>query len=432
MAGTIPVAASNVTRGRGVVATATHARSASAGDLESPPGGGTTSPRCRRFRPGFGFWQHVFSLPDHSIAYGSAVDGRLLVTFPTKGNWTRDAEWIDRALARTLDGELLPRKLSERRDRVALLLERERRAGPAQLHPRRRPQAKHQPLRALSRRVGRDLREVRRACRHRARAGHPRIGAEPDQAFGSQRRRVLPVAPEELEAARRLLACSHRWQQPDDTGALLRCLSVRPRYQIRIVHSRTVRAQRRRNECRAHVDHRRTTRRRRCPIQIFPGIEAGQGPARPAGQGIRGRPWQLRPSLVSLRGDGVRQHVHRQSTADIDAAGSDLRHAHAARDHPRRGGYAVGSVGGRGPTLQSRGHSTGPGRGHALPAGLRQRVRPRRLLLAASCQTPHMRPSWTTSYASRRARNAGTIRALRRSWQNSGAASARPGPRKGW
>ena len=35
------------------------------------------------FRPGYPFWQHVFTLPDHSIAFGSAADGRLLATFPT-------------------------------------------------------------------------------------------------------------------------------------------------------------------------------------------------------------------------------------------------------------------------------------------------------------------------------------------------------------
>src|SRR6185436_20978214 len=43
------------------------------------------------FRPGYAFWQHVFILPDHSIAYGSGVDGRLLAFFPTKGDWGRDA-----------------------------------------------------------------------------------------------------------------------------------------------------------------------------------------------------------------------------------------------------------------------------------------------------------------------------------------------------
>jgi hypothetical protein len=77
------------------------------------------------FRPGYAFWQHVFILPDHSIAYGSAIDGRLLATFPTKGNWSRHAVWADPALKETLAGETLAAKLSERRDQVAQILERE-------------------------------------------------------------------------------------------------------------------------------------------------------------------------------------------------------------------------------------------------------------------------------------------------------------------
>jgi len=77
----------------------------------------------QNYRPGYAFWQHVFTLPDHSIAFGSAVDGRLLVTFPTKGNWTRQAVWTDPSLAHILDGQPLARKLSDRRDQVARLLE---------------------------------------------------------------------------------------------------------------------------------------------------------------------------------------------------------------------------------------------------------------------------------------------------------------------
>ena len=75
------------------------------------------------FRPGFGFWQHVFVLPDHSIAYGSALDGRLLVTFPTTGNWARDGIWTDPSLEWILDGQTLARKIGDRRDEVAHLLE---------------------------------------------------------------------------------------------------------------------------------------------------------------------------------------------------------------------------------------------------------------------------------------------------------------------
>src|SRR4051812_15875079 len=38
----------------------------------------------RTFRPGYVFWRHVFTIPDGRIAFGSAVDGRLLATFPVK------------------------------------------------------------------------------------------------------------------------------------------------------------------------------------------------------------------------------------------------------------------------------------------------------------------------------------------------------------
>ena len=75
------------------------------------------------FRPGYPFWQYVFTLHDGSIAFGSAIDGRLLVTFPAKGDWTRHAVWSDPALASILDGQQLARKVSDRRDQVAALLE---------------------------------------------------------------------------------------------------------------------------------------------------------------------------------------------------------------------------------------------------------------------------------------------------------------------
>jgi hypothetical protein len=82
----------------------------------------------RAFRPGYAFWQHIFTIPDGSIAFGSAVDGRMLATFPAKGDWMRKAVWADPTIARVLEGQQLARKLSERREQVALLLERD--AGP--------------------------------------------------------------------------------------------------------------------------------------------------------------------------------------------------------------------------------------------------------------------------------------------------------------
>jgi hypothetical protein len=75
-------------------------------------------------RPGYPFWQHVFTLPDHTVAFGSAKDGRLLALFPVKGEWTRHARWVDPSLAQILDGQRLARKVGDRREQVAALIER--------------------------------------------------------------------------------------------------------------------------------------------------------------------------------------------------------------------------------------------------------------------------------------------------------------------
>src|SRR5262245_38322434 len=76
------------------------------------------------YRPGYPFWRHVFTLPDGSIAYGSAVNGRLLAVFPAKGDWIRQARWTDSRLTHILDGQQLEKKVSDRRDQVASLIER--------------------------------------------------------------------------------------------------------------------------------------------------------------------------------------------------------------------------------------------------------------------------------------------------------------------
>ncbi|MXY23252.1 MAG: lytic transglycosylase domain-containing protein [Acidobacteria bacterium] len=77
----------------------------------------------RIHRPAYPFWQHIFTIPDGSIVYGSGTDGHLLATFPQRGNWARDGEWVDPAHANVLQGQSLPRRLGDRRDRVAELLE---------------------------------------------------------------------------------------------------------------------------------------------------------------------------------------------------------------------------------------------------------------------------------------------------------------------
>jgi hypothetical protein len=74
------------------------------------------------FRPGYEFWRDVFTIPDGSIAFGSAADGRRLAVFPAKGDWIRDASWSDPSLAELLHNQILPRSIDDRRDLVAELL----------------------------------------------------------------------------------------------------------------------------------------------------------------------------------------------------------------------------------------------------------------------------------------------------------------------
>ncbi len=126
VAASIPAAASKVVSGRDVAADVTTR-------VDSTPLTAADVAAARRrddfaamqeYRPGYPFWQHVFTLPDQSVAFGSATDGRLLALFPTKGEWTRHATWKDPSLAHVLDGQQLARKVGERRDQVAELLER--------------------------------------------------------------------------------------------------------------------------------------------------------------------------------------------------------------------------------------------------------------------------------------------------------------------
>ena len=75
------------------------------------------------FRPSYPFWQHIFTIPDGAVAFGSANDGRLLASFPRRGNWVRDGRWEDATLVSVLEGLSLPSNRRQRRDRVAIVLE---------------------------------------------------------------------------------------------------------------------------------------------------------------------------------------------------------------------------------------------------------------------------------------------------------------------
>lgn len=121
IAASIPVAASRVITSRAVAPVA-HAVPLTPADVMAARRRDDFA-AMQTHRPGYPFWQFVFTLPDHSIAFGSANDGRLIALFPTKGDWVRHAQWTDPSLAHVLDGERLARKVGDRRDQVAALLE---------------------------------------------------------------------------------------------------------------------------------------------------------------------------------------------------------------------------------------------------------------------------------------------------------------------
>ena len=77
----------------------------------------------RMFRPGYTFWQHVFAIPDGSVAFGSAEDGRLIAIFPSRGDWGRSVEWADPTVTLPLSGTVFERGLEGRRNQVESLLE---------------------------------------------------------------------------------------------------------------------------------------------------------------------------------------------------------------------------------------------------------------------------------------------------------------------
>jgi hypothetical protein len=86
-------------------------------------------------RPAYPFWQHIFTIPDGRIAFGSERDGRLIATFPTRGDWDRGATWTDPSLSSALAGVTWPARLDDRR---ALVVERlEPRIGPLVHNPTR-------------------------------------------------------------------------------------------------------------------------------------------------------------------------------------------------------------------------------------------------------------------------------------------------------
>lgn len=102
-----------------------HARQRYERDLEA----------MRIYRPGFAFWRHVFTVPNGRMAFGSAADGKLLATFPLRGDWAREAHWEESGLADLLADQPLDGPLAARRDDTAQLLAEA--AGPVVYHQTR-------------------------------------------------------------------------------------------------------------------------------------------------------------------------------------------------------------------------------------------------------------------------------------------------------
>ncbi|MGD9904997.1 MAG: hypothetical protein AB7U83_16140 [Vicinamibacterales bacterium] len=75
------------------------------------------------FRPAYPFWQHIFTIPDGRIAFGSERDGRLIATFPVRGDWSKGARWSDPSLGSALAGVTWPTRLDDRRQLVVDRLE---------------------------------------------------------------------------------------------------------------------------------------------------------------------------------------------------------------------------------------------------------------------------------------------------------------------
>ena len=122
----------------------------------------------KAFRPAYPFWQHIFTIPDGRIAFGSARRRPPAGNLPLEGGLVHRAPSGCRPdLGTPLTGVKWPLKLDDRRDLVGGAPRAEPRAAPPQPDARTVPVAEHPALRPLPRRMEPHLRALRRAGRHR-------------------------------------------------------------------------------------------------------------------------------------------------------------------------------------------------------------------------------------------------------------------------
>ena len=324
-----------------------------AAEIPSRRVGAPTSPPCRPSGPAIAFWQHVFTMPDGSIAFGSAVDGRLLATFPAKGSGrarpcgpiprSPASSTVSRSRANWVNGENRWRSSwSAPPDRCCTT----RRAETRCCMNARRYGAFLAEWGAIYERFGVP-----------ADIGLAQVifesGLKPTRRSEANAVGFCQWLAEELETTELLLADPNRGAEPDDAGALLRRVPV----VLATKYGSFIPALSEHNAGGTNVgralingEHLGAEEVR---ARYFLRLPARPRPAGVAGQGLRGRPQELWPALVSLRGDGVRQHVQHQKTDRVDAPDVDQRDAHAAPDFARRDRRADASLCGRGAPVQS-------------------------------------------------------------------------------
>ena len=276
----------------------------------------------RAFRPAYPFWQHIFTIPDGRIAFGSARDGRLLATFPSKGDWSTGAVWLQPDLGTPLSGVKWP-----------LQLGRPPRPG------RRAPGAEPRAARSTTPRADCSCCRTSRATARSSASGAsstsasacrptsawPRLcssRAQRHRPVQGQRARAVPVAAAQLAGAGPPVAGHHRGLQPDHAGVLLRGVSLHPGDDVRQLHPGAVGAPQRRCERRARASSTASgwaARRLRSSISRARSSRTTCGPWISALS--RSLP-DLRRPLVPLRRDGVRQHRQRRAHPIRGPAGS--------------------------------------------------------------------------------------------------------------
>ena len=153
----------------------------------------------RAFRPAYPFWQHIFTIPDGRIAFGSARRRPAAGDLPFEGGLgNAGAVWPEPDLGTAL----ARRQMAGPRGRPPRPGDRSPGAGPrVRCCTTRRAGSSCSPTSrntAPSLASGAHLRALRRPGGHRPRPGGSRVRAERHGPVAGQRPGAVPVAPAQL------------------------------------------------------------------------------------------------------------------------------------------------------------------------------------------------------------------------------------------